>query len=88
MSGLTDLQSAVAVMQGAVNAAVSEIQSLASQILTADSDEAVEALAQQINSSAANLQAAVQTATTPPGPNATAPNANSANASSSTATGL
>lgn len=88
MSGLTDLQSAVAVMQGAVNAAVSEIQSLASQILTADSDEAVEALAQQINSSAANLQAAVQNATTPPGPNATAPNANSANASSATATGL
>lgn len=65
MSALTDLQAAVAAIQTAVSAAVAEIQSLASQIGTNTDDPAVEALAQQVQTQATNLQAAV-TAATPP----------------------
>ena len=70
MQGEDDLKSAIGVMQGAVNAAIAEIQSLVGQIIAGagDPDADIEGLAQQLSTTAANLQNAVSTATTPPGP--------------------
>ena len=71
MSGLTDLQAAVAANAAAITAAVNDINSLAAQIAAAakapagDSDADVETLAQQLQTATAALTAAVSPAPAP-----------------------
>ncbi len=57
MSGLVDLQAAVASLQAEQTAVINEIQSLQSAV--GDPDATVETLAQQINASVAAIQAAI-----------------------------
>ena len=63
MSGLTDLQAAVAEQTTGVAAAVTAIQTLSS---AGDSDSQIEALAQTISANNASLAAAVTAATPAP----------------------
>jgi len=68
-TGLTALQQAVTDETSAVSAAVTEIQSLASQIAalsTNSEDPAVATLAAQLETQVAALNAAVSAASTPP----------------------
>ena len=74
MTGLTDLQAAVAANAAAITSAVNDINSLAAQLAAAakappgDSDADVEALAQQLQTATAALTVAVSSAPAPATP--------------------
>ena len=72
MSGLTDLQSAVAALQDFAKTVVAELAAL--QAATGDDDATVESLAEQVNASIATIKAALPPAPAP-APSAPTPSA-------------
>ena len=66
MSGLTDLQSAVAALQDFAKTVVAELAAL--QAATGDDDATVESLAEQVNASIATIKAALPPASAPSAP--------------------
>ena len=69
VSALSDLQASTAALTVAVNAAISDIASLASQLATASAgndDAGVEAVVTQLNQLGTNLQNAVTPPAAPP----------------------
>jgi septal ring factor EnvC (AmiA/AmiB activator) len=67
MTGLSDLQTAVATLTSSVSAAAAELTALATAA-AGDPDATVESLAQQVNAQAAALTAAVAAVAPPPAP--------------------
>ena len=70
MSGLTDLQSAVAALQDFAKTVVAELATLeaAATAATGDDDATVESLAEQVNASIATIKAALPPASAPSAP--------------------
>ena len=66
MSGLTDLQSAVAALQDFAKTVVAELATL--EAATGDDDATVESLAEQVNASIATIKAALPPASAPSAP--------------------